>query len=187
MKIVADVADGTATLELDPDRVRPVQVGDAGERLARRPEGRLLTPRTLDIERDIYERRYRLAVEYATANGIALDDDFADPALVNQLFVCWCGSIGALLWGLADDRWVFSPWVKLAGQTALGVPGTVNDAANPVDWTRLKGVPAGFGVGCGASHNGIWPQRSRRNHGIWAQPNMRNHGIWAQRELERFC
>ena len=78
LKIVADVADGTATLELDPDRVRPVQVGDAGERLARRPEGRLLTPRTLDIERDIYERRYRLAVEYATANG--LNSTTVDPS-----------------------------------------------------------------------------------------------------------
>jgi hypothetical protein len=27
---------------------------------------------------------------------------------------------------------------------ALGTPGTINAADNPVDWTKLKGVPAGF-------------------------------------------
>ena len=29
----------------------------------------------------------------------------------------------------------------------LANPGTINDANNPVDWTKLKGVPAGFADG----------------------------------------
>jgi hypothetical protein len=31
----------------------------------------------------------------------------------------------------------------------LSNPGTVNDADNPVHWTKLKGVPAGFADGTG--------------------------------------
>ena len=70
LKIVADVADGTATITLDPDRVQPIAVGDAAARAARRPDGYLLTPHTLDIEREIYEVRYALAVEYAAVNQL---------------------------------------------------------------------------------------------------------------------
>lgn len=70
LKIVSDVADGTATIELDPDRVRPIAVGDPVARAARRPDGHLLTPRTLDLEREIYEIRYALAIEYATVNRL---------------------------------------------------------------------------------------------------------------------
>ena len=29
----------------------------------------------------------------------------------------------------------------------LGTPGTINDGSNPVHWTKLKGVPAGFADG----------------------------------------
>jgi hypothetical protein len=32
-------------------------------------------------------------------------------------------------------------------QDSLSTPGAVNDAANPVDWTKLKGVPVGFADG----------------------------------------
>ncbi len=32
-------------------------------------------------------------------------------------------------------------------QTALSTAGTLNDTANPVDWTKLKGVPAGLADG----------------------------------------
>ena len=30
---------------------------------------------------------------------------------------------------------------------ALSAPGTINAAGNPVQWTKLKGVPAGFADG----------------------------------------
>ena len=68
LKIVADVADGTATVELDPDRVSPVIPTLVGRAYAKRPEGRLLTPLTLELEREIIEVRYRLAIQYASAD-----------------------------------------------------------------------------------------------------------------------
>jgi len=78
LKIVADVADGTASVELDPDRVQPI-VPAAAEMLAGRvPDGQLLTPHTLDIEREIYEVRYPLAVQYAMENR--LNRATVDPA-----------------------------------------------------------------------------------------------------------
>jgi len=70
LKIVADVADGTASVMLDPDRVRPVIPDAHGLRYERLPEGRLLTPLTLDLEREIYEVRYAIATEYASANRL---------------------------------------------------------------------------------------------------------------------
>ena len=33
------------------------------------------------------------------------------------------------------------------GQDELSTPGTINEIANPVDWTRLKNVPSGFSDG----------------------------------------
>ncbi|MCI0345437.1 MAG: hypothetical protein L0221_08330, partial [Chloroflexi bacterium] len=65
LKIVSDVADGTASVELDIDRVQPVVPHVGGLTYDRAPEGRLLTPRTLALEREIYEIRYELAAAYA--------------------------------------------------------------------------------------------------------------------------
>jgi len=78
LKIVSDVADGTATLLLDPDRVRPVIPMRGGAAYAKPPEGRLLTPRTLELEREIYEVRYPLAIHYASDNQ--LNRAVVDPA-----------------------------------------------------------------------------------------------------------
>jgi hypothetical protein len=36
---------------------------------------------------------------------------------------------------------------RYPASTVLASPGTLNDAGNPVDWSRLKGVPAGFADG----------------------------------------
>ena len=46
-------------------------------------------------------------------------------------------------------------------ESELNVPGTVNEPANPVDWTKLKGVPGGFAdgtddVGSGGGPGGGW-------------------------------
>ncbi len=71
LKIVSDVADGSASVELDIDRVQPVMPKLAdGREYHRAPEGRLLTPRTLELEREIYEVRYELASAYASANRL---------------------------------------------------------------------------------------------------------------------
>ena len=77
LKIVADVADGAATVVLDPDRFDPVIPLVEGERYRHRPDGYLLTPHTVDIEREIVEVRYELAVAYAAANR--LNDATVDP------------------------------------------------------------------------------------------------------------
>ncbi|MFK7896214.1 MAG: indolepyruvate ferredoxin oxidoreductase family protein [Myxococcota bacterium] len=70
LKIVADVADATATISLSPDRISPVLPELDGQAYAHTPSGNLLTPRTLDVEREIVEVRYPLAREYASLNGL---------------------------------------------------------------------------------------------------------------------
>ena len=77
LKIVADVADGAATVLLDPDRFDPVIPLVDGEPYRHRPDGYLLTPHTVDIEREIIEVRYELAIAYAAANH--LNDATVDP------------------------------------------------------------------------------------------------------------
>ncbi len=77
LKIVADVADGAATVLLDPDRFDPVIPLVDGEPYRHRPDGYLLTPHTVDIEREIVEVRYELAIAYAAANR--LNDVTVDP------------------------------------------------------------------------------------------------------------
>ncbi len=78
LKIVADVADGSATVDLDPDRVSPVMPLIDGKRYAKRPEGRLLAPLSLELERDIIELRLPLALRYALENK--LNRAVIDPA-----------------------------------------------------------------------------------------------------------
>ena len=70
MKVVADVADGMATVTLDPDRVQPVTPALFDEASRRAPDGRLLTPHTIDLEQEIYDVRYPLAINYASANKL---------------------------------------------------------------------------------------------------------------------
>lgn len=70
LKIVADVADGTGNVQLDPDRVEPIIPLIEGKPYVHLPDGRLLTPRTLELEREIYEVRYPLSIEYARLNKL---------------------------------------------------------------------------------------------------------------------
>ncbi len=70
LKIVADVADATATVELHPDGFDPVIPLVDGEPYEHSPDGRLLTPHTIDLEREIVEVRYELATRYASANRL---------------------------------------------------------------------------------------------------------------------
>ncbi|MDX1649626.1 MAG: hypothetical protein R3263_07210, partial [Myxococcota bacterium] len=70
LKVVADVADGSAAVHLDGTAFEPVIPGHEGRPYRHRPDGKLLTPHTLDLEREIYEVRYALAVEYAAANRL---------------------------------------------------------------------------------------------------------------------
>ena len=70
IKIVADVADATATVDLDIDRVQPVIPTIDGERYRHMPDGRLLTPHTLELEQEIIQTRYELARDYAAGNRL---------------------------------------------------------------------------------------------------------------------
>ncbi len=78
LKIVADVADATATVRLARDRIVPILPEIDGARYVHHANGNLLTPATLDVEREIYEVRYELAREYASANR--LNQVTVDPA-----------------------------------------------------------------------------------------------------------
>ena len=55
MKIVANVADGSADVSPRPNRVNPVIPLHEGKPYQHRPDTRLLTPYTLDFEREIVE------------------------------------------------------------------------------------------------------------------------------------
>jgi indolepyruvate ferredoxin oxidoreductase len=70
LKIVADVADGTATVDLDPDRVQPILPLHEGQPYARQPEGRLLSPLSLALEREMHEVRLPLVLRYAYDNKL---------------------------------------------------------------------------------------------------------------------
>ena len=72
LKLVTAVADGTGTVDVHPDRVRPsspvVDVG--GHPFHPQPNGRLLTPYTIDMEREFQEIRWPLARRYGVDNGL---------------------------------------------------------------------------------------------------------------------
>ena len=76
MKIVAAVADGSGTVDLGADRVAIVTPdlsipGDPnGTIYEPTPNGNLLTPTTLELERDFRDIRLILAQRYATANRL---------------------------------------------------------------------------------------------------------------------
>ncbi|MCY3576457.1 MAG: indolepyruvate ferredoxin oxidoreductase family protein [bacterium] len=70
LKIVANVADGSANVSLDPNRVNPVIPLHKGAPYQHRPDPRLLTPYTLDFEQEIVEVRTNLALQYAELNHL---------------------------------------------------------------------------------------------------------------------
>ena len=82
LKIVAQVADGTGTIDLDLGRVAPVipQVEYNGKLFVPHADGGLLTPHTLDLERELFEVRLELARRYGAdnlLNTIAVDSPHA--------------------------------------------------------------------------------------------------------------
>ena len=70
LKIVADVADGSGTVHLDPARIDPLIPTVDGEPYRHVPDGRLLTPATVDAEQEICKIRHPLAIEYAALNRL---------------------------------------------------------------------------------------------------------------------
>jgi indolepyruvate ferredoxin oxidoreductase len=72
LKIVAGVADGTGTVDLDLLRVRPIipTMEVNGERWVPHPSGRLLGPATLAMEREFQDVRSELARRYGVDNHL---------------------------------------------------------------------------------------------------------------------
>lgn len=70
LKIVADVADATATVDLHPERIVPLLPQVEGGPYRHHADGNLLTPRTIEVEQEIYEIRYELARRYAAMNRL---------------------------------------------------------------------------------------------------------------------
>ena len=72
LKLVTPVADGTGTIDVSPDRVVPVipTVDIDGRRFEPHPNGLLITPQTLDMEREFFEVRTELAREYGALNQL---------------------------------------------------------------------------------------------------------------------
>jgi indolepyruvate ferredoxin oxidoreductase len=72
MKVVEAVADGTGTVALHTDGFAPLlpEVEVDGRPFVPRPTGRLLTPFTLDTEREFHEVRLDIARQYVALNGL---------------------------------------------------------------------------------------------------------------------
>ena len=72
LKLVTPVADGTGTVDVHPDRVQPVipTMEFDGKVFVPHPSGRLLTPYTLDMEREFQQVRSELARRYGVANEL---------------------------------------------------------------------------------------------------------------------
>ncbi len=72
VKVVDGVADGTGSIEVHPDRISPIvpTMEVNGHTFVPRPSGRILTPYTLEMEREFHEVRLVLAREYAVANRL---------------------------------------------------------------------------------------------------------------------
>ena len=72
LKIVTAVADGTGTIDIAPDRIQPSMPTTLvdGSVFQPHPSGRLLTPYTLDMEREFFEVRSDLARRYAVDNDL---------------------------------------------------------------------------------------------------------------------
>ena len=71
-KLVTPVADGTGTVDVHPDRVVPVipTMEFDGKPFVPHPSGRLLTPYTLDMEREFQQVRSELARQYGVLNKL---------------------------------------------------------------------------------------------------------------------
>lgn len=72
LKLVTPVADGTGTVDVHPDRVRPTApvVEVDGKPFVPTPNGRLLTPYTLDMEIEFQQVRTVLAQQYGVDNHL---------------------------------------------------------------------------------------------------------------------
>ena len=70
LKIEASVADGTSTINLNPNRIQPVMPVINGEKYECVPNAKLLSNYALEIEHELRGIRSKLAVQYASDNHL---------------------------------------------------------------------------------------------------------------------
>ncbi|MGY1915582.1 indolepyruvate ferredoxin oxidoreductase family protein [Blastococcus sp. SYSU DS0973] len=72
VKVVTDVADGSGTVEVHPDRIVPVQPDMTvdGRAFRHQVRGMLLQPTSGELEATLYHERPLIAQRYAAANGL---------------------------------------------------------------------------------------------------------------------
>ena len=116
LKIVSDVADGSGTVHLHPDRIDPIIPTVDGEPYSHVPDGLLLTPKTVNTEREIYEIRHRLAIDYAAQNRlnrVTVGDADAWIGIVASGITYWELREALNSLGLDDDRKIAGAGIRL--------------------------------------------------------------------------
>ena len=91
LKMVANVADGTATIDLDPTRVRPVMpewLVD-GVPFQPKPSNQFLPPYNLELEREILDVRTEVARAYGRLNNLNRVE--VDPGPSARVGIAACG------------------------------------------------------------------------------------------------
>jgi indolepyruvate ferredoxin oxidoreductase len=126
LKVVTPVADGTGTVDVHPDRIVPnmPQLDVDGRPFHPSPSGRLLTPYTLDMEREFFEVRSELARRYGVLNGlnrvtVRSTDDWIGIIACGQTFHEVREALALL--GFADDRALNDGGIRLF-QLLMPVP-----------------------------------------------------------------
>ncbi|MYH95757.1 MAG: hypothetical protein F4129_04510, partial [Acidimicrobiia bacterium] len=134
MKIVANVADGSANVSLDPNRVNPQIPLHEGAPYQHRPDHRLLTPYTLDIEREIVEVRTNLALAYAELNHlnrVVVDSPDAWIGIISSGITYWEVREALAVIGLDSDEAISSAGIRML-RMGLPIPfnaSTIRDFA----------------------------------------------------------
>ena len=134
MKIVANVADGSADVSLDPDRVNPVIPLHEGKPYQHRPDTRLLTPYTLDFEREIVEVRTNLALQYAELNHlnrVVVESPNAWIGIIASGITYWEVREALAVIGLDSDEAISSAGIRML-RMGLPIPfnaSTIRDFA----------------------------------------------------------
>ncbi|HEX4982494.1 MAG TPA: hypothetical protein VFV63_12375, partial [Ilumatobacteraceae bacterium] len=125
-KLVSQVADGTGTVDVHPDRVVPqipTMIVD-GKPFVPHPDGRLMTPYSIDMEREFFEVRAELAREYGVLNRLNRvtvrgEHDWIGIAACGTTYVEVRESLELL--GLGDDDAIRAAGIRLF-QLLMPVP-----------------------------------------------------------------
>ena len=126
IKLVSQVADGTGTVDIHPDRVVPqipTMIVD-GKPFVPHPDGRLMTPYTPVVERELFEVRAELAREYGVLNclnrvTVRGDHDWIGIAACGTTYVEVRETLELL--GLRDDDAIRAAGIRLF-QLLMPVP-----------------------------------------------------------------